>query len=717
MLNAAPTGAERHLASNAATFARSCFGTPGALILAISGCVAASIFLLTEPRHYSGDTNSYFIYSVALSKLTINAGVYYRQAGYPWLITATLYPWTKSVLGILAVQAVLAALIPWLIYRISLYVSKPLAIFGGLLSIVSLLPYLFQTLLFPDQTQVFLNILFCCVLIKYWFESTTRNMIWMFVVYACISFFRLPFLLLYLFLPLVVGVAAWIGRKERGYSYYLKPLAVLSIGVACLHGSASALDAYFYAQAHRERPSMNGKMVFLNSFINSVGVKGAFEDGKYTTILRSKLVDFFRNAPPDVRDIRNLRSQIADQFIQYQSDPERMVDAIMSERTNDTWWILFNISDRYFGKEGDPLFMKVALEQYRLHPGIFLNMLKRGFGYYLGLRACEAPPSGFPAEYECSYFYTTSPPDEYIGFPHFGPYTGVKAYTERLIGPKSLAGIEAPFITYATTTFPHIYRAMILLGALFTGAGLLFASYRVMIRGELRKMPRELPVLLAVVGVYLMYVGPMIILTDPEFRYVSAGVLFLLMSGLLSLWILLFQVLGAIGAVQQFSFARSQSAEILHDESPGILRRNKAAMSSPVGQTLLKLIGALVVVLAAFGITLWVLDYWGTPQESGLSWIHVVEATYGKNCNGSKSNTGQVNVVNPGNATADAAKLCDAKSSCTYTVTSERLGDPANGCGKDFTISWRCDTDQGVHQASVPGEAGLKNVTIVCPAQ
>jgi hypothetical protein len=48
-------------------------------------------------------------------------------------------------------------------------------------------------------------------------------------------------------------------------------------------------------------------------------------------------------------------------------------------------------------------------------------------------------------------------------------------------------------------------------------------------------MRREMQVLCVVVGVYFMYAAPMMVLVQPEFRYASAGVLFLLISGFLSL--------------------------------------------------------------------------------------------------------------------------------------------------------------------------------------
>lgn len=474
-----------------------------------------------------------------MADFTVNPGTYSRSGGYPAIITATLYPWTKSVLGVLALQAALAALIPYLIYRILAHVTKPLAIVAAMLSIATLLPYLFEMTLYPDQIQLFLNVLFCYVLIRYWFEGTTRHMTWLFVVCICITFFRPTFLFYYLFLPFAVAVAMWSGRKERGYSYYLKPLIGFSIAVLLLQVSILLLDLFLYARIHQERNSMNGRQIFLNSFVNSVGIQGAYDDGEYTKIFRNKLIDFFRNAPPELADIRKLEPQIAERFIQYQSEPERMVDAILGERSVRTFWVLVKIADRHFGKDGDPLFMRVAFEQYWLHPEILWNTLKLGFAYYSGLKACKPTPGGLSWEFSCDYFFHAQPSDQNIGYPQFGPYTGMEPYTARLLCEQLLFEIEVPFTAYATIVFPSLYRMVILLGGLLTGTVLLFCLGRFLVfRGSPSGMRPELLVLCGVTSIYLIYIAPMIILVQPEFRYVSAGALFLLVSGFVSLRIL-----------------------------------------------------------------------------------------------------------------------------------------------------------------------------------
>jgi hypothetical protein len=185
--------------------------------------------------------------------------------------------------------------------------------------------------------------------------------------------------------------------------------------------------------------------------------------------------------------------------------------------------------------------MRVALEQYRLHPQIFLNVLKQGFAYYSGLQACEPPPDERPPGYACTYYFPMRPSDEYIDYPHFGPFTGMESYTSRLVGRETLSKLEAPFVAYTTTIFPPLYRAVILFSGLLTGVGLLFGLYQLAAGGEGGlTTQRGLPVLCCVTGAYLIYAVPMIVLVRPEFRYVSAGTLLLLMSGLLSLQMLLF---------------------------------------------------------------------------------------------------------------------------------------------------------------------------------
>jgi hypothetical protein len=138
---------------------------------------------------------------------------------------------------------------------------------------------------------------------------------------------------------------------------------------------------------------------------------------------------------------------------------------------------------------------------------------------------------------------------------------------------------------------------------------------------------------------------------------------------------------------------------------------------SPLVRILLAVIGGFAVVAISFIVTLEILDYWDTPADPQASVIHVVEGTYGINCKDFVPQAPHVNLVKAGNATAVLAQACDnAKASCLFTVDVTKLGDPANGCGKDFNASWRCGNAEEIHKVFLPAEASGREAPFTCPA-
>lgn len=72
----------------------------------------------------------------------------------------------------------------------------------------------------------------------------------------------------------------------------------------------------------------------------------------------------------------------------------------------------------------------------------------------------------------------------------------------------------------------------------------------------------------------------------------------------------------------------------------------------------------------------------------------VLRATYGASC-------GQP----PGNVTWAAERACAGQPACDLLVAPAVLGDPAEGCGKDFEVVWACRTGApGERRAYVPAE-------------
>ena len=139
-------------------------------------------------------------------------------------------------------------------------------------------------------------------------------------------------------------------------------------------------------------------------------------------------------------------------------------------------------------------------------------------------------------------------------------------------------------------------------------------------------------------------------------------------------------------------------------------------MGSSIGRVLLMAIGGFAVVAISFFATMQIIDYWLTPQDPNANVIHVVDATYGLACKDFAPVSGRPNLVKAGNVTAALTSACDkAKTTCLFAVDAVQLGDPAPGCGKDFTVNWRCGNDPKVHQFYLPPEASGRSAVLSCP--
>jgi hypothetical protein len=125
---------------------------------------------------------------------------------------------------------------------------------------------------------------------------------------------------------------------------------------------------------------------------------------------------------------------------------------------------------------------------------------------------------------------------------------------------------------------------------------------------------------------------------------------------------------------------------------------------------MLTVTAGLAVLVGSFWISLQVLDYWATPPDPDADLIKVMEATYGANCRGLTSD------VRAGNATTAIAQGCaQARKTCSFVIDVNRLGDPARGCGKDFSVGWRCGADETINRVYLAGEANGQRVVLACP--
>jgi hypothetical protein len=83
--------------------------------------------------------------------------------------------------------------------------------------------------------------------------------------------------------------------------------------------------------------------------------------------------------------------------------------------------------------------------------------------------------------------------------------------------------------------------------------------------------------------------------------------------------------------------------------------------------------------------------------------IFVMTATFGRSCG-----------APTGNVTHDVASSCNGNFDCKYSVDVNRLGDPADGCDKDFAVSYFCSSEAATRHSKLSGKSDGKSLSLSC---
>jgi hypothetical protein len=94
--------------------------------------------------------------------------------------------------------------------------------------------------------------------------------------------------------------------------------------------------------------------------------------------------------------------------------------------------------------------------------------------------------------------------------------------------------------------------------------------------------------------------------------------------------------------------------------------------------------------------------------------IDVIAATYGSSCSNYRPKPPFSNTFRVGNATQVIRRLCFHEAKCDVLLDVATLGDPANGCGKDFSVEYRCRGGGPPVTIEVPAEADGKTIVLDC---
>jgi peptidoglycan/LPS O-acetylase OafA/YrhL len=114
--------------------------------------------------------------------------------------------------------------------------------------------------------------------------------------------------------------------------------------------------------------------------------------------------------------------------------------------------------------------------------------------------------------------------------------------------------------------------------------------------------------------------------------------------------------------------------------------------------------GAVPILAAPFLLAIAIAAAGELVPPRSTERIHVLTATYGGSCG-----------APAGNATREIVANCEGNTFCVYQIDAGVIGDPKNGCAKDFTAEFECRTGQRL-TAWVPPEAGLGSLLrLNCP--
>ncbi len=94
--------------------------------------------------------------------------------------------------------------------------------------------------------------------------------------------------------------------------------------------------------------------------------------------------------------------------------------------------------------------------------------------------------------------------------------------------------------------------------------------------------------------------------------------------------------------------------------------------------------------------------------------VAIVSATYGLNCQDFPVPAPFPKTVAPGNVTNYVKRACDARQRCDLQIDVSRMGDPANGCGKDFSVEYKCSGSETLKSEFLPPEAHGKSLVLDC---
>ena len=491
-------------------------GWPGLGLLAVSAIIAAWIAACGGFAFY-GDAVVFFANAEALFHFDV--GDYTFAPGYSLLILLTGYLFTQSLVPLLWVQAIFAALTPWLAFRMFLAFNRLAAVAAAAMCLLSLTPFLFENMFYHDGTFIFCGLL-CSSFAAAFFSTGKGRYVYLSLASAVFAYWAQAAMVG--FLVAYVGAFTAYAMSNRGQWKHV----ALAIGIVVALTGAEAAWEERALGVRGQVGGESGRQLFYHEYLRGVPIVPFA--GPAFTVLHNALVDHYTGHPlAGERDyLSTLTSRIGgsyeELFEPWEQNPEAFVDRMFARPLRPYYELMYGLAELP-DSVPDKVFLWASVEYVYRHPLAVMQYWWRNLGDFVwgpGL-VCKGDRS-FP---DCLRFTPTgflpAQPDEVVQMvPGMMPERARVFLSER-------QGSQGPLMRLAAGWWSIVYGDLRPVLLALAAIGWL-ASFR---------GPRGLSWTL---GAFLAaYVSTMLVyslLADAVFRYQAVGVAMLSFVAGQGLW-------------------------------------------------------------------------------------------------------------------------------------------------------------------------------------
>src|SRR5579883_1016531 len=354
-------------------------------LLAVSSCLSLFIFFR---GHISCFSDSIEFLIDRYTQLPV--GHYNIDPAYRLLIWLSGFSFTHSLLLIFIFQSVMAALMPLLVYGTVRPFSKRGSIIAGWVTLISLIPFLFQLNFYNDQLYAFLLLLCCYVSVRSIIKNQIKNMYMVIICFGLLFLCRPVYISL---MPLLIFLLIKNAFFTKKISINLKLLNLAKLSLVFILVTSVTFWLRFsptlFLKSNPEVDNnemyngfnnMSSIQLFSHLYMHTRDIPKVFQpsDGPYTQDFLDKMANFlvFNDSSTTVQKIKQYTSRYTNVAISDKNSAQVVLQTYLQHPSYD-----YTFLDDFFfhyGSEGNKIASKLYFEQIKQHPLIAVNMIYSG---------------------------------------------------------------------------------------------------------------------------------------------------------------------------------------------------------------------------------------------------------------------------------------------------------------------------------------------------